>query len=130
MFASVPRHEIRARPNIRPLSVPNKPTMRGGCRPIIASGNPSPEVSAARNGKGVTWMNGGCTAELDASRAIWRVRIEAMLTYDERKIVDSAYVAAWNLLEHFDLRWCRGIDHEPYSEIEMKRFSEKRSFLG
>jgi hypothetical protein len=81
-----------------------------------------PDVRAVRKGSTIVWTRGNRTATLDAAApALWWLHTGRALTYCERPDQAHAHVAASNLLGHFDARWCRGIDHEPFSEAEMKR---------
>jgi hypothetical protein len=95
-----------------------------------------PGVRAARRGSTVTWTLGKAAARLDAARADrWELVVAAgeqigCRTYCDCSDPRGAHVAANNIVVHFDPRWCRGIDVEPYSEADMKRLGEKRSFVS
>jgi hypothetical protein len=95
-----------------------------------------PDVRAVRSGSGVTWTRGTAIARLDAAAPyLWELTISTSRgvtcrTYPERMDVDTARVAAANIVGHFDARWCRGIDVKPFSDADMKRFNQNRSFLG
>ncbi len=91
-----------------------------------------PDVrSSARTGNAITWTRGTSRASLTpAGQGLWeftsRDAAGYRLPHISRRIdVDTAHVAASNLVAHFDDRWCRGIDAEPYSDADMKRFAQR-----
>jgi hypothetical protein len=85
-----------------------------------------PDVRAVRTGKTVTWMRGSSIARLSpAGPNLWELTVSttrgvACRTYPERIDVDTAHVAASNIVAHFDPRWCRGIDVAPYPDSLMR----------
>jgi hypothetical protein len=91
-----------------------------------------PDVRAARRGETVVWMRGNSIATITpAGASAWELVITTngkmtIRTYPERTDVDTARVAAGNIVAHFDARWCRGIDHEPYSEAYMRANEQAR----
>ena len=93
-----------------------------------------PAVRATRSRSSVTWTLGERSASLSAEPGIWWVRFGKARTYCEVPDAQAAHVAASNIVCHFDARWCRGIDAEPYSEVDMKRIEGEprplRSTLG
>jgi hypothetical protein len=78
------------------------------------------DVRAVRTGSSVTWTRCRHNAKLHAEPGIWWL-IAGSRTYCESPDARAAHIAASNIVCHFDARWCRGIDAEPYSEVEMKR---------
>jgi hypothetical protein len=84
-----------------------------------------PDVRASRTGSAVTWVRGTSIARLRATGpGTWELtvstaRITRCRTYPERLDVDTAHVAASNIVGHFDPRWCRGIDVAPYPDSVM-----------
>lgn len=93
-----------------------------------------PDVRASRSRSSVTWTLGQHSASLSVEPGIWWVSFGKGRTYFEAPDARAAHVAASNIVCHFDARWCRGIDAEPYSEVEMKRIEGEprplRSTLG
>lgn len=84
-----------------------------------------PDVRAVRSGTAVTWMRGAAIARLEpAGSGRWELTVTtprsvACRTYPERMDVDTARVAASNIVGHFDPAWCRGIDVAPFTADEM-----------
>jgi hypothetical protein len=79
-----------------------------------------PDVRAMRRGTTVVWKLGQHSATLNAAdpRNRW-LRIDTggrghPLTHDEDRNATSARVTAANIVVHFEPRWCRGLDVEPY----------------
>lgn len=93
-----------------------------------------PDVRAVRSRSSITWTRGQHSARLSAEPGIWWVSFGKGRTYCETPDARSAHVAAANIVIHFDPRWCRGFDAEPYSEADMKRMEGEprplRSTLG
>lgn len=83
-----------------------------------------PDVRAVRKGTNIVWKLGDHRAILEPAGATWWMRIDATSrwagtrTYDERHSEQSARVAASNIVVHFDPRYCRGFDVEPYTREE------------
>jgi hypothetical protein len=75
-----------------------------------------PDVRATGSRSSVTWTRGQRSARLSAEPGIWWLTFGKGRTYCEWPDAHSAHVAASNIVVHFDARWCRGIDVEPYSE--------------
>jgi len=93
-----------------------------------------PDVRAVRSRSSVKWTLGQRSVSLCAESIIWWVSFGKGRTYCEVPDARAAHVAASNIVCHFDARWCRGIDAEPYSEVEIKRIEGEprplRSTLG
>ena len=79
-----------------------------------------PDVGAVRAGSSITWTRGASRATLSpASQGLWELAVTttrgfAVRTYPARLDVNTAHVAASNIVGRFDPRWCRGLDVEPY----------------
>jgi hypothetical protein len=90
-----------------------------------------PDVRAVRTGSSVTWTLGTSRATLGpAGPGLWELAVItargfAVRTYPERMDVDTARIAASNIVGHFDLAWCRGIDVAPFTSDEMGRFANR-----
>ena len=83
-------------------------------------------IRAVRAGTTITWTLGKRTATLDAAEpGLWWI-VAGGRTYCEAPDAHAARVAASNILGHFDSRWCRGIDVEPYQDAEIKRLTGGR----
>jgi hypothetical protein len=90
-----------------------------------------PDVRAVRAGTAITWSRGTSRATLAvAGPGLWELSISTargmtVRTFPERIDVDTAHVAASNIVGHFDPRWCRGIDVQPFSDSDMARFTNR-----
>lgn len=87
------------------------------------------DVRAVRSGAAITWMRGAAVARLEATGpgrselTVATARSVACRTYPERMDVNTAYVAAANIVGHFEPARCRGLDVAPFSAGEMARFA-------
>jgi hypothetical protein len=90
-----------------------------------------PDVRAVRAGTAITWTRGTSIARLwPAGPSFWELTVSTprgagCRTYPERLDAHTAHVAASNIVGHFEPRWCRGIDAEPYSDTDMNRFAQR-----
>lgn len=92
-----------------------------------------PDVGAAKAGRVITWRRGTAVATLDAGRLDWRLQINSsnltgtgIACHSNRHDRFTAGVAASNIVVHFDIRYCRGLDVPPYSEREINTLLGKK----
>lgn len=92
-----------------------------------------PEIRAIQKGRTIVWTFGARYATLDASTDDWWIKIApssgagtGVSTHSDRHDLFTAMVAASNLVAHFDPRFCRGLDTEPYSQQELDNLLGKR----
>jgi hypothetical protein len=84
-----------------------------------------PDVSVMRKGATIVWRRGNTVATLNASDpARWHLEAGSR-TYHESHNARAAYVAASNIVVHFDQRYCRGVEVLPYTIDEMARFGPR-----
>jgi hypothetical protein len=92
-----------------------------------------PEIRAVQKGRAIVWTFGTQCATLDASRDDWWMNIGSsrgagtgVSTHSDRHDHLTAMVAASNIVVHFDPRFCRGLETEPYTQHELESLLGKR----
>jgi hypothetical protein len=92
-----------------------------------------PEIRAVQKGRTIVWTRGSHRATLEAGRDDWWMKISSssgtgtgVSTHSDRHDHYTAMVAASNIVVHFDPRFCRGLEAEPYTQHELDILLGKR----